>query len=206
MLNAYSTILLVIFLLVLIVLIVSALCAKRRKAIQFNMKKRKQDGRWMAGKRASSKAYYIQHNKRMKTQARIAYKINRKNKLATANVLSKLVHALIPESIKAKCRTWYNNNKASKQVKSRRYSKLKYSLNPGAKKKRAREHSAVTYSQNPESIKNRARQCLAVTYSQNPEPIKVLSAEFYFHKPITVHLELYLFYSFIHFLLYIGQY
>ena len=35
---------------------------------------------------------------------------------------------------------------------------------------------------------------------------KVLSAEFYFHKPITVHLELYLFYCFIHFLLYIGQY
>ena len=36
--------------------------------------------------------------------------------------------------------------------------------------------------------------------------IEVLSAEFYFHKPITVHLELYLFYCFIHFLLYIGQY
>ena len=30
--------------------------------------------------------------------------------------------------------------------------------------------------------------------------------EIYFHKPITVHLELYLFYRFIHFLLYIGQY
>ena len=36
--------------------------------------------------------------------------------------------------------------------------------------------------------------------------VKVVSAEFYFHKPITVHLELYLFYCFIHFLLYIGQY
>ena len=36
--------------------------------------------------------------------------------------------------------------------------------------------------------------------------VKVLSAEFYFHKPITVHLELYLFYCFIHFLLYIGHY
>ena len=35
---------------------------------------------------------------------------------------------------------------------------------------------------------------------------KVVSSEFYFHKPITVHLELYLFYCFIHFLLYIGQY
>ena len=36
--------------------------------------------------------------------------------------------------------------------------------------------------------------------------IKVVSSEFYFHKPITVHIELYLFYRFIHFLLYIGQY
>ena len=35
---------------------------------------------------------------------------------------------------------------------------------------------------------------------------KVLSAKFYFHKPITLHLELYLFYCFIHFVLYIGQY
>ena len=74
----------------------------------------------------------------MKTQARIAYKINRKNKLAAANALSKIVHALNPESLKAKCRTWYNKNKASKQIKSRRYSKLKYSQNPEAKIKRAR--------------------------------------------------------------------
>ena len=36
--------------------------------------------------------------------------------------------------------------------------------------------------------------------------VKVLSAKFYFHKPVTVHLELYLFYCFIHFVLYIGQY
>ena len=42
--------------------------------------------------------------------------------------------------------------------------------------------------------------------TQYDPSIKVLSAEFYFHKPITVHLELYLFYRFIHFLLYIGQY
>ena len=34
---------------------------------------------------------------------------------------------------------------------------------------------------------------------------KVLSAKFYFHKPITVHLELYHFYCFIHFVLYIGS-
>ena len=116
MLNAYSTLLLVIFLLVLIVLIVSALTVrKKKKNNSIDYEKRKQDGAWMAGKRAYSKAYYIQHNKRMKTQPRIAYKINRKNKLATANALSKLVHALNPELIKAKCKTWYNKNQASKQ-------------------------------------------------------------------------------------------
>ena len=124
MLNAYCTLLLVIFLLVLIVLIVSALTVRRKKKNNSNhYEKRKQDGAWMAGKRAYSKAYYIQHNKRMKTQARIAYKINKKNKLAAASALSKMVHALNPESIKAKCRTWYNKSKASKQVKSRWYSK-----------------------------------------------------------------------------------
>ena len=36
--------------------------------------------------------------------------------------------------------------------------------------------------------------------------VKVVSSEFYFHKPITVHIELYLYHRFIHFLLYIGQY
>ena len=45
-----------------------------------------------------------------------------------------------------------------------------------------------------------------INVQRNTEAIKVLSAEFYFHKLITVHLELYLFYCFIHFLLYIGQY
>ena len=41
-------------------------------------------------------------------------------------------------------------NKASKQIKSKRYSKFKYLVNPEAKKKRAREHSAMSYSRNPE--------------------------------------------------------
>ena len=71
------------------------------------------------------KAYskdYIQHNKRVKCQARIAYKINRKNKLAAASALSKLVRTLKSESIKTKCRTWYNKNKASKQIKTRNLS------------------------------------------------------------------------------------
>ena len=127
--------------------------------------------------KAYSKAYYIQHNKRVKTQARIAYKINRKNKLASASALSKLVHALNPESIKAKCRMWYNKNKASKQIKSKRYSKLKYSQNPEPIKRRARRYSATTYSQNPEPIKQRAREHSAVIYSQNPEPFKQRARE-----------------------------
>ena len=114
----------------------------------------------------------------MKTQARIAYKINRKNKLAAANALSKIVHALNPESLKAKCRTWYNKHKASKQIKSMRYSKLNYSLNPEAKKKRAREYSAVTYSRNPEPTKDRAREHSALAYSQNPEPQRKRAREF----------------------------
>ena len=48
----------------------------------------------------------------------------------------------------------------------------------------------------------------SVSNATNEESIdiKVVSAEIYFHKPMTVHLELYLFYCFIHFLLYIGQY
>ena len=72
MVNVYSTILLVIFLLVLILLIVCALTVRKKKSNSIDYEKRKQDGAWMAGKRDYSKAYYIQHNKRMKTQARIA--------------------------------------------------------------------------------------------------------------------------------------
>ena len=124
--NVYSTVLLVIFLLALIMVIVCDLTVRKKKKINAqNYDKNRIDKAWMAGMKAYSKAYYIQHNKRVKTQARIAYKINRKNKLASASALSKLVHALNPESIKAKCRMWYNKNKASKQIKSKPYSKLK---------------------------------------------------------------------------------
>ena len=58
-------------------LIVSALTVhKKKKSNSIHYEKSKQDGTWMAGKRAYCKAYYIQHNERMKTLARIAYKIN----------------------------------------------------------------------------------------------------------------------------------
>ena len=60
---------------------------------------------------------------------------------------------------------------------------------------------------NSVSCRNVTDSCNGSTNTApNPDDLKVLSAEFYFHKPITVHLELYLFYCFIHFLLYIGQY
>ena len=100
-----------IFLLALIVAIVTALTVRKKKKINAqNYDKNRKDKMWMAGMKAYSKAYYIQHNKRVKSQARIAYNINRNNKLAAANALSKLVHTLNPESIKTKCRTWYNKN------------------------------------------------------------------------------------------------
>ena len=118
--------------------------------------------------KAYSKAYYIRNNKRIKSNARIAYKINRKNKLAAASALSKLRPGYVQEKFKK----WYNRNKSSKELKARRYSKLMYSQNPLLKKEKAREHSAVNYSQNPEPIKQRARRYSAATYSQDPEPIK----------------------------------
>ena len=71
----------------------------------------------------------------------------------------------------------YNKNKASKQIKSKRYSKLKYSQNPEPIKRRARRYSATTYSQNPEPIKQRAREHSAVIYTQNPEPFKQRARE-----------------------------
>ena len=174
MLNAYSTLLLVIFLLVLIVLIVSALTVRKKKKVNAqNYDKNRKDRTWLAGMKAYSKAYYIRNNKRIKSNARIAYKINRKNKLAAASSLSKLRPGYVQEKFKK----WYNRNKSSKQLKARRYSKLMYSQNPLLKKEKAREHSAVNYSQNPEPIKQRARRYSAATYSQNPEPIKQRARE-----------------------------
>ena len=171
MVNVYITLLLVIFPLALIVVIVTALTVSKRKKVNAqNYHKHKKDKAWIAGMKAYCKAYYIRYNKIMKIQARIAYKINRKNKLAA---LSKMVHALNPESIKAKCRTCYNNNKSPKQIKSKRYYKLKYLQNP----QRARERSVITYSQNAEHIKQRAREHSAVIYSQNPEPFKQRARE-----------------------------
>ena len=72
-----------------------------------------------------------------------------------------------------RCKTWYNKNKTSKQIKSRWYSKLKYLQNS----QKAKERSAVNYSQNAEHIKQRAREYSALNYRQNPEPIKERARE-----------------------------
>ena len=119
MLNAYSTLLLVIFLLVLIVLIVSALTVRKKKKVNAqNYDKNRKDKAWLAGMKAYSKAYYIRNNKRIKSNARIAYKINRKNKLAAASALSKLRPGYVQEKFKK----WYNRNKSSKQLKGASHS------------------------------------------------------------------------------------
>ena len=77
MVNVYITLLLVIFLLAFIVVIVTALTVRKKKKVNAqNYDKNKKDKMWMAGMKAYSKAYYIQNNKRIKSQARIAYKIN----------------------------------------------------------------------------------------------------------------------------------
>ena len=60
--------------------------------------------------------------------------------------------------------------------------------------------SALFFATRPEANADKSNS------AQRSHGFKVVSSEFYFHKPITVHIELYLFYRFIHFLLYIGQY
>ena len=75
MLNAYSTLLLVIFLLVLIVLIVSALTVRKKKKVNAQIyDKNRKDKAWLAGMKAYSKAYYIQNNKRIKAMQELLTK------------------------------------------------------------------------------------------------------------------------------------
>ena len=65
-----------------------------------NYDKNRKDKAWMAGMKAYFKAYYIWNNKWIKSKARIAYKINRKNKLAAASALSILRPGYVPEKFK----------------------------------------------------------------------------------------------------------
>ena len=100
MVNVYSTVILVIFLLALIVANVTALTVHKKKKINAqNYDKNRKDKALMAGMKAYSKDYYIRNNKRIKSMARIAYKINRKNKLAAASALSKLKPGYIKENL-----------------------------------------------------------------------------------------------------------
>ena len=74
MVNVYITLLLVIFLLAFIVVIVTALTVRKKKKVNAqNYDKNKKDKMWIAGMKAYSEAY-IQNNKQIKSQARIAYR------------------------------------------------------------------------------------------------------------------------------------
>ena len=76
MVNVYITLLLVIFLLAFIVVSVTSLTVHKKKEVNAqNYDKHKEDKAWIAGMKAYCKGYYVRYNKRMKTQARIAYKI-----------------------------------------------------------------------------------------------------------------------------------
>ena len=90
--------------------------------------------------RSYARAYYIRQCNRVKSKARIAYKISKKYKIALAKAYSKHFHALNPGYILQKCKNWYNRNKNAKIVKSTYYSKKIYGDNPDYKKEASREH------------------------------------------------------------------
>ena len=96
--------------------------------------------------RSNARAYYIRQCNRVKNKAKIAYKISKKYKIASAKAYSKMFHALNPLQ---KCNNWYNRNKDSKVKKSIDYSKKCYIKNPAPKRSKALEYSQKLYSQNP---------------------------------------------------------
>ena len=59
---------------------------------------------FMDKNRSNAKVYYIRQCKMVKSKARIAYKISRKYKLASAKAYSKQFHALNPGYIIQKCK------------------------------------------------------------------------------------------------------
>uniref|UniRef100_A0A1X7V7G4 Uncharacterized protein n=1 Tax=Amphimedon queenslandica TaxID=400682 RepID=A0A1X7V7G4_AMPQE len=56
--------------------------------------------------RSNARAYYIRHCSRVKSKARITYKISNKYKIASAMASSKQFHALNPGYILQKCKNW----------------------------------------------------------------------------------------------------
>ena len=102
--------------------------------------------------RSNARAYYIRQCSRVKSKARIAYKISKKYKIASAKAYSKQFHALKPSYILQKCKNWYNKNKDCKILKSTCYSKENYGINPDPKKEVSRKY----YQNNPQPKKEAA--------------------------------------------------
>ena len=144
--------------------------SKQRNAKNYLNRKQMED--FVDKNRSNARAYYIRQCSRVKSKARIAYKISKKYKLA----YSKRFHALNPGYILQKCKIWYNRNKDSKVKKSIDYSKKCYNKNPAPKRSKALEYSQKLYSQNPliKKIMSKKR------YQQNPGPQKQKSLNRYY--------------------------
>uniref|UniRef100_A0A1X7VHS0 Uncharacterized protein n=1 Tax=Amphimedon queenslandica TaxID=400682 RepID=A0A1X7VHS0_AMPQE len=123
--------------------------------------------------RSNARAYYIRQCNRVKSNARIAYKISKKYKIASGKASTKQFHALNPSYILQKCKNWYSKNKDSKILKSTCYSKTNYRSNPDYKKEAARDQ----YHKNPQPKKEASRD----QYHNNPQPKKEASRDQY-HK------------------------
>ena len=123
--------------------------AKSKKKCSKIYDNRKEMESFISKNRSNARAYYIRQCNREKNKARIAYKISKKYKIASAKAYSKKFHALNPGYILQKCKSWYNRNKDSKVKKSIDYSKKCYNKNPAPKRSKALEYSQKLYSENP---------------------------------------------------------
>ena len=132
--------------------------SKERKKIKYE--KRKQMEGFISKNRSNARAYYIRQCNRVKSKARIAYKISKKYKLG----YSKKFHALNPDYILQKCKNWYYRNKDNKVRKSIDYSKNCYNVNPAPKRLKSLKYSQKIYSQNPLN----KRMMSKIGYQKNP--------------------------------------
>ena len=95
---------------------------KTKERNEKNYDNRKQIEDFIHKNRSNARAYYIRQCNRVKSKARIAYKISKKYKLA----YSRKFHALNPSYVLQKCKNWYNINKETKTRKSIDYLKKHY--------------------------------------------------------------------------------
>ena len=143
--------------------------SKERKKIKYE--KRKQMEGFISKNRSNARVYYIRQCNRVKSKARIAYKISKKYKLGYSHKF----HALNPGYILQKCKNWYHKNKDSKILKSTCYSKTNYRINPDHIKEASRKH----YQNNPQPKKDASRD----HYQNNPQPKKEASRDHYQNNP-----------------------